>query len=199
MRKMPTVLDRWNAFKRLLLIIFSILMWVMSIAFSYMGFKSGVRTEWYFGVFAVILSGTITTMELYLNSQTFDLTEFNVGIIVLWIGGIAAYAYGVWTNIIGVSIMMIGTGDLTTVSLERQFVPIIVGLLLEVLPEPMFVAFLTARMETRVPADLERTQMTQSQFKRHDHDNRDNRDNRDPHKVGELIRTLRDNHPINRH
>lgn len=158
--KQLTVLDRWNNFKRLLLVVFSILMWVMSIVFSYFGFKSGVRSEWYFGMFAIILSGAITTMELYLNSQTFDFSAVNVGLIVLWIGGIVCYLYGIWTNIIGVGIMMLGTGDLTTVGWQAQVVPVAFGILLEVLPEPMMIAFFTSK-KVVIPADLARTQNQQ--------------------------------------
>ena len=148
--KTLSVLERWNNFKRLLLVIFAVLMWVMSIVFSYIGFKADVQTEWYFGIFALILSATITSLELYLNSQTFDFNEVDMGLVILWIGGFAAYAYGIWTNIIGVSIMMVGNADLTQVSWQGQVVPIIFGLLLEILPEPMFVAFLRAKAYTPV-------------------------------------------------
>lgn len=139
------ILDRWNNFKRLMLLVCSILMWIVSIVFSYMGFKSDVATDWYFGIFAIILSISITALELYLNSQTFDFDNVDFGLVVLWIGGLGAYAYGIWTNIIGVSVMMLGTGDLSTVRWSVQIVPILVGLLLEILPEPMFVAFLKTK------------------------------------------------------
>lgn len=144
-----SVLDRWNNFKRLLLVVFAVLMWVMSIVFSYLGFKSGVRNEWYFGLFALILSGAITTMELYLNSQTFDFSELEVGMIILWIGGLAAYAYGIWTNVIGMSIMMVNPD---TSNWQAWVVPVIGGVLLEILPEPMFVAFLkTKKVSPLIP------------------------------------------------
>lgn len=141
-----SILDRWNNFKRVMLLLCSILMWMVSIVFSYIGFKSDVRNEWYFAIFALILSASVTALELYLNSQTFDFEGVDFGLIILWIGGLFAYAYGIWTNIIGVATMMLGSSDLNTVRWSVQVVPIIVGVLLEVLPEPMFVAFLKSKM-----------------------------------------------------
>lgn len=152
-----TVLDHWNNFKRILLVICAVLMWVMSIVFSYIGFKADVQTEWYFGIFALILSATITSLELYLNSQTFDFNEVDMGLVILWIGGFAAYAYGIWTNVVGVGMMMLG-GDLTTVKWSAQVVPIIVGILLEVLPEPMFVAFLKTKAVRKQPNQQQQKQ-----------------------------------------
>lgn len=135
-------IDRWNSFKRVLLVLFSILLWCVSIVFSYIGFRSDVRQEWYFSLFALILSGAITAMELYLNSQNFDFDGADVGTLVLWIGGLFCYAYGIWTNIAGLSIMMINPND---VRWQAWVVPVIAGVLLEVLPEPMFVAFLKSK------------------------------------------------------
>lgn len=149
-------LDTWNGAKRQLLRIFAVLMWVMSLVFSYIGFKSDVQNDWYFGVFAIILSGTITVLELYLTSQTFNFSEVDMGLVMLWIGGIAAYAYGIWTNVEGLAVMMIGPAGLLAVSWQTQVVPIIAGVLLEVLPEPMFIAFLKSRKP--VKSVVQRTQ-----------------------------------------
>lgn len=155
-------LETWNSAKRQLMRVFAILMWIMSIGFSYIGFKAEISNEWYFGVGAIILSGAITVLELWLTSQTLDFNELDMGLVMLWFGGLAAYAYGIWTNIQGLAVMMIGPAGLLSVSVQSQVVPILAGILLEVLPEPMFIAYLKSRKVVKSQAQKVQEQAQQN-------------------------------------
>lgn len=157
-------LANWNRFKLGMLLVFSVLLWLTSMVFSYIGFINETHVEWYFKLFAIFLTGAITALELYLTSQTFNFDEVDMGLVILWAGGIGAYLYGIYTNVIGLSVMMIGTATLTSVGWQVQVIPIIAGFLLEALPEPMFIAFLKSKRNVKsvVQRAQEQAQQTRS-------------------------------------
>lgn len=147
--KIADPLANWNKFKLGMLLVFSVLLWLTSMVFSYIGFINETHVDWYFKLFAIFLTGAITALELHLTSQTFNFEEVDMGLVILWAGGLAAYCYGIYTNVIGLSVMMIGTATLTDVGWQTQVIPIIAGFLLEALPEPMFIAFLKSKRNVK--------------------------------------------------
>lgn len=105
--------------KRMLAFCFSIGLILVSIWFSQQGFgiessKSVLWLGWFLGA-------TVTVIELVFNTSIKDLNPTLVG------AGILAYAYGVYTNVTGLHEY-----------LDGWIFSIVVGLILEVLPEPLF-------------------------------------------------------------
>lgn len=151
---MSNELARWNNFKKLGLNVSSKFVWLVSIIFSLLGFigflndrgtgQSALPT-WLFYGFVLIgigLSVVVNMLELALNSEQLSkITNRNMEVndVVLWIGGIVAYLYDIYTNVIGLSLLMQGTVNLGIVSTEGKIIVIVWGILLAVLPEPMYI------------------------------------------------------------
>lgn len=135
-------LSKWNNFKKYLLRYSSFCVWIIGGFFSFIGFTNGLHTEWYWMAIALTLAVVINALELALNSEpirNFINLNMDVGDIVLVLGGIGSYIYDIWTNILGLSVLMYATNNLATVSLSQQIAPILIGVLLAILPEPMYV------------------------------------------------------------
>lgn len=147
-------LARWNNFKKLGLNASSKFVWVVSGIFSLMGFIGLLTTrtveqaalpQWLFYLFVVIgigLSIVVNMLELALNSENIG-KAFNLDMevmdVVLWVGGLVAYAYDIYTNILGLSLLMLGTIDVKAVPVQSLIFVIAWGVLLAILPEPMYV------------------------------------------------------------
>lgn len=131
----------WNQIRFKLGLIGAIVGWSLSILYSFKGFRAETNQDTTSIILALALSALITILELLLNGQSFSPKVVDVSLVILWIGGILAYAYGIWTNIIGLSIQVLGTSDLSSVSTSALIIPILAGALIEVLPEPMLVIY----------------------------------------------------------
>lgn len=129
--------DSWNRIKRLLSFITGIALWIVSIVFSYQGFKISNNDVAWAGI---VLSFAVTVLELIFNTNTLngllnENIEFGEWILVL--GGAIAYIYDVWTNILGFYVMQNKPAP-ETITLGFV-VPFLFGMLVAILPEPMFV------------------------------------------------------------
>lgn len=151
---MSNELARWNNFKKLGLNVSSKFVWLVSIVFSLLGFvgflndrtvEQATLPEWLFYAFVVIgigLSIVVNMLELALNSEQISKVmnrNMEVNDVVLWIGGIVAYLYDIYTNVIGLSLLMQGTINLGIVPTEGKIIVIVWGVLLAILPEPMYI------------------------------------------------------------
>jgi len=96
-------------------------LWGVSVYFSADGFGIKVPTAAWIGW---ILAVSITVIELVFNRDGF---QHNY---VLIAAGIAAYAYGIYTNVIGIQAAQLSN--------ELVF-PLILAIMLEIVPEPLLV------------------------------------------------------------
>lgn len=111
--------------------------WVVSIYFSQVGFGvSNHRAAW-LGWF---LGALVTTVELMFNSKTHKLS-----ITLIWVG-IICYAYGVWTNVTGFWDFQNPNISFVVFS-QSSIMSWFVGVVLEVLPEPMFMWGIGAELD----------------------------------------------------
>lgn len=151
---MSNELARWNNFKKVGLNISSKFVWLVSIVFSLLGFVGFLNDRaigqsalpnWLFYGFVIIgigLSIVVNMLELALNSEQLSKVmnrNMEVNDVVLWIGGIVAYLYDIYTNVIGLSLLMQGTINLGSVPVEGKIIVIVWGVLLAILPEPMYI------------------------------------------------------------
>lgn len=151
---MSNELARWNNFKKVGLNLSSKFVWVVSGIFSLMGFigllttrtvEQAAMPKWMFWMFVIIglgLSVVVNMLELALNSENIGKVfnnQMEVMDIVLWAGGFVAYAYDIYTNVLGLSMLMLGTINLGATPTESQVIVVVWGILLAILPEPMYV------------------------------------------------------------
>jgi len=128
----------WPKIKRLLALVTAVLLWIISIVFSYKGFNFSTNHSMAWA--GIIMAFAVTVLELIFNTNSIESllgdrnAEFGEWILV--IGGLLAYVYDIWTNIIGILAVQGKSFDLTTWSVV---VPILVGTFMAILPEPMFV------------------------------------------------------------
>jgi hypothetical protein len=102
--------------------------WAVSVMFSQVGFGiSSPKVTW----LGWILAGIVTVVELVFNTSTKKLS------MTLVVTGILCYVYGVWTNITGFWEFQ-HPGELFTFFSSVSVLPIILGSILEILPEPLF-------------------------------------------------------------
>lgn len=120
-----------------LAVLTALVAWVVSIRFNYLGFKlendNGLWLGWFFGI-------VITVVELVFNSKTQRLS------LTLIVVGIICYCYGSITNVLGFWSFqkgMIPFPWFDTSALMSWFV----GLILEILPEPLFMWGIGAELE----------------------------------------------------
>jgi len=125
----------YQAFKRIGAVIVGILLIIVSAQFSVQGFAFQVEgMEWVGWVLAI----AIIVIELVWNSerQTANLT--------LKAAGIAAYSYGMWTNIAGIRSTQGAAGGA-----ETWIFPAVLGIILEVVPEPLIIWGLLSEVSDR--------------------------------------------------
>jgi len=101
-------------------------LWYLSAYFSVDGFDIEIQDKRWIGW---ILALSVTVIELVFNK---DGREHNM---TLMIAGIAAYAYGIWTNVLGIALMQ-GVTDLFADAGALVF-PMILAMFLEIVPEPL--------------------------------------------------------------
>lgn len=117
--------QKFNTWVRRVVRIFAVGAWMLSIYFSADGFNFQAPGFFLVGVF---LGGLVTILEIVLNKGVKSMT--------LRLGGLLAYAFGWYTNFIGLSVAM---GHPNFLADPKQMViPIVLGLFLELIPEPLF-------------------------------------------------------------
>jgi len=105
----------------------ALICWVLSVYFSYLGFKvDNEQMLWVGWVLAIV----VTIVELVFNSPTKDLS------LTLVIAGIMCYGYGIWTNVTGFWSLQHPGIPFELLSM-KSIMPYFIGLILEVLPEPL--------------------------------------------------------------
>lgn len=115
---------------RIMAILIATLLWTISVFFSQDGFRISVPTMSWIGL---ILAISVTVIELVWNQEGFG---HNVTITTV---GLAAYAYGIWTNVVGIlNAQGVSPGMLTDDPAKIAF-PAILGFFLEITPEPLIV------------------------------------------------------------
>lgn len=127
----PSRNDKWNRIKRLCAALVAVGLWVASMQFSYSGFGISTDNQASLAWLGIVLAIAITVIELVFNT---DIHQLN---LTLFASGIIAYVYGISTNILGFYSARGGTLD--SVSIQNMWFPALVGLFLEVVPEPLFI------------------------------------------------------------
>lgn len=118
--------------------------WIIGAIFSYIGFTSESTGNWFWKALGIGLTLLVTVLELWLNDTNLskllsDKSTF--GDILLAVGGCLSYIYDAYTNILGLCVLMLGIThpDLSHLDWSQLVVPVIAGIFLAGLPEPMIV------------------------------------------------------------
>jgi hypothetical protein len=120
--------EHYMKFLRMLAVATAAVLWAISVSFSVDGFNIQVKDMVWVGV---VLALSVTAIELIWNKSGMGMS------LTLVMGGLLAYAYGVYTNIIGIMGAQ-GISDPMNQMGAAAFA-VILGLVLEILPEPLFV------------------------------------------------------------
>lgn len=128
--------ETWNILLRIISCVAAVGMWIISVYFSSDGFNIQVPDMMWVGFF---MAGFITVLELVFNKEGMN---HNYTIIV---AGIAAYAYGIWTNILGI-IHAQGT-EIGMDNVWKLVLPLALGIFLEITPEPLILWGLLGKSE----------------------------------------------------
>jgi len=122
--------DKWMRLKKMMAVVVSIALWFASTMFSYKGFNLSIpEMSWLGWVLAI----AVTVIELVFNT---DIQKLNM---TLFFSGIVAYSYGIWTNVTGFFLVQGGTFESLKYEPLSILFPVLVGVFLEVVPEPLFV------------------------------------------------------------
>lgn len=119
--------EHYDTLKRIFSVITAISLWFLSLRFSVEGFSIQVPNLVWAGW---VLGLAITVIELIFTSQG---RGKNSTLIVL---GIFAYAYGIWSNVVGIYASRGATSD-GLINTNMLF-SVILGIVLEIAPEPLF-------------------------------------------------------------
>jgi hypothetical protein len=120
-----------------LAILGAVICWALSVWFSYLGFRIDSDKIAFVGW---ILAFVVTIVELVFNSQTGKLS------LTLIVTGILCYAYGIWTNITGFWSLQ-HPGVEFVIFNQHAIMPAFVGIIMEVLPEPLLMWGLMSNMD----------------------------------------------------
>jgi hypothetical protein len=120
-----------------LAVVGALVCWCLSVWFSYLGFRIDADKIAFVGW---VMAGVVTIVELVFNSQTGKLS------LTLVVTGILCYAYGIWTNVIGFWDLQHPGVEFIILS-QRSIMPAFVGIIMEVLPEPLLMWGLMSKMD----------------------------------------------------
>lgn len=152
----------WANFKTQALKFGGIIGWVIGAIFSYMGFVSESTGNWFWVCLGIGLTGLVTILELWLNgTNTSDLfsNKSTFGDVLLFLGGCLSYVYDSYTNILGLCVLMLGIAkpDLAKLGWSQLVIPVITGIFLAALPEPMFVTALKQENKKKKEQQVQNT------------------------------------------
>lgn len=119
----------YDTLKRIGAIIVAVSLWFLSIRFSVDGFSIQVPNMAWAGW---VLAFAVTVIELIFTSENRGKN------ITLMVVGIAAYTYGVWSNIVGIYATRGAAPDGAGLMNTNLIFSVILGLILEIAPEPLF-------------------------------------------------------------
>lgn len=139
---------KFNTWVRRIVGAFAVGAWALSIYFSANGF--GFQVPGFFPV-GIFLGGLVTILEIVLNKGVKSMT--------LRLGGLLAYAFGWWTNFIGLSVAMGNPNFMSDP--KRMVIPVILGLFLELIPEPLALWSLGIQGHDVIARLMEMTQRNQ--------------------------------------
>lgn len=122
--------EMYNKFLRVLGAGMAIVFWAVSMNFSYDGFDISVPGMSWVGV---VLAIGVTVVELIWNKQGMN------GNLTLVAAGLLCYVYGMYTNVAGILYAQGLTMDTVLATPENILFPLILGMFLEVVPEPLLV------------------------------------------------------------
>lgn len=132
----------WNTFVMKAMLVSGLMGALVSIVFNWLGFRNETgESNLLFLSISVFFSIWITINELYLNRRRLSeiWTQTEVGEWILTFGGVVSYTYGIYTNVVGMCLMILHKGDLIAVGKENPLlliIPVVLGIFLEVAPEP---------------------------------------------------------------
>ena len=128
--------DKYSSILRIIGFVSASALWWLSVHFSSrgFGFEMGEDTSW----IGIILALVITAIQIIWNHEAHNtnLTMFFVCI--------CSYAYGIWANVIGI----IGLRNGGDTDILAYIFPMLLGLFVEVVPEPMLVWAITGEWST---------------------------------------------------
>lgn len=127
-----------------LAVVGALVCWGLSVWFSYIGFRIDSSQIAWVGWF---LAGIVTIVELVFNSNTGKLS------LTLIVTGALCYMYGVWTNVTGFWTLQHPEVPFVLLS-SRSILPIFVGSIMEILPEPLFMWGMMSAMDGDVLGNL---------------------------------------------
>ena len=120
-----------------LAIVGAIICWALSVWFSCIGFSIDSPNIAYVGW---VLAAVVTIVELVFNSQTGKLSLTLIAV------GIMCYAYGIWTNVTGFWTLQNPNLPFVLLS-QNSIMPALVGIIMEILPEPLLMWGLMSQMD----------------------------------------------------
>jgi len=128
---------RYIELLRTVAMVTSLGIWITSINFSVEGFQFNVGAGGANTLMGVFLGFAVTVIQLVWNREA----NSNKTIMVI---GIFAYAYGIYTNFIGIATAQ-ATANQTTINLftQQMIFPAILALFIEIAPEALLVWGLT--------------------------------------------------------
>jgi hypothetical protein len=113
------------------------MLWVVSAFFSNLGFNISVPEMSWVGI---LLAISITVIEMVWNHEGFYHNW------TIAIGGLAAYTYGIWSNVIGImGAQGIMTLDGVLNDPIKLLLPVCLGVFLEITPEPLLLWAIVGR------------------------------------------------------
>ena len=137
--------DKRARFKRLSLRLGGYGAWIIGAIFSYIGFTSESSGSVFWKALGIGLTLLVTVLELWLNdTKVSDLLseKSTFGDILLFLGGCLSYVYDAYTSVLGLCVLMLGIvhPDISKMEWSQWLIPVLGGIFLAALPEPMVVA-----------------------------------------------------------
>lgn len=121
--------SHYDTLKRIGSVIVAISLWFLSLRFSVQGFSIQVPNLVWAGW---VLGFAVTVIELIFTSEN---RGRNITLTVI---GIAAYTYGIWSNVVGIYASRGAAPDIGGYLNTNMVFSIVLGLILEIAPEPLF-------------------------------------------------------------
>jgi hypothetical protein len=137
--------------------------WIIGAIFSYIGFTSQSTGSVFWKTLGLGLTLLVTILELWLNdTKVSDLLsdKSTFGDILLFLGGCLSYVYDAYTNVLGLCVLMLGIAnpDLSKMDWSQLVVPVLAGVFLAGLPEPMMVSSYKNQPKKPTPAQQQNQQ-----------------------------------------
>jgi len=112
-------------------------LWGMSVHFTSrgFGFQMGEDTQW----IGIVLALVMTAIQIIWNNESRNTN------LTIFIVGLCSYAYGIWANVVGIMGLR---ADGSEGGILALVFPILLGVFVEIVPEPMLVWAITGEWST---------------------------------------------------